>query len=248
MSWFRKAPRHEKTKQSSKSHATDYFGQAKSWADDYYATAVASRNRYKLAFYFTLLLCGILAIAIAMMVPLQRTELAVVHQGVNGNAWVSMTPRYAHLKPNWLRTQSNIAHYIEVRESYDPDMYQYFSKMTSLLSSNAINRQYNKRQAASQSPVNRYGIHATVSVQINDVILIDSASRNHNGSHLHHNLAQVNYTKITTNLKTGQISTEPYRADVSWQYRGIPQNPFAQLHDWDGFEITQFTATPVNLN
>lgn len=226
---------------------SDYFQQAKSWSDDYSTSALLSRNRYRIAFFVAMGLCAIMAFAIASIIPLQRTELAIVHQGVNGEAWVSMTSRYTHIKPNWIRTKSNIAQYVRLRESYDPLMYAHTAKMTSIYNSSSVNRQYNQAQTAPNSPVNTLTTKETAEVTINNVLLIDRASRNLKNQKTHVNLAQVNYTVVITDIQTGATAQSQYRALVSWKYNGIPISPYKQLHDWDGFEITKYISSPVNL-
>ena len=51
---------------------SNYFSQAKDWADDIYTAAIISRNRYKSAFYWAAGMASLLIITLMMLLPLHK--------------------------------------------------------------------------------------------------------------------------------------------------------------------------------
>lgn len=227
----------------------DYFQVAQSWADDVYTSMTISRNRYQMAFFAMALLCVCLVIGMVTLLPLQHTALVVVHEGSGGHIWLSTVTSHDNVPVNWARTEAEIAHYVQVRASYDPSLYQDEAKEVNLLSSPEVQLQYALSQSSRHphAPVHLLGDKGYRTVIVHNVLPLDSVSQNKNGINTHVNLAQVNYTVIDHWFGEDQTTQTPYTALVSWRYAGIPHNPEKLLHDWDGFLVTKFMIQPVNV-
>jgi len=227
----------------------NYFQTARSWSDDIHAETVVSRNRYKVAFYSMSGLCALSIICIMMLIPLQSTQLVIVHEGANGYVWVSTAKADAHIKPNKARTRAELAHYVMTRESYYPEMYIHQTKEVSLLSSPAVLNEYELSQAQSNklAAINLLGNKGYREVQINSIVSLDSLSQNQSGQKATHiNLALVYYTLIDHFYGESKTQATHMMAKVSWAYDGVPDNPSAILNDYDGFKITGFSAQLSN--
>lgn len=229
---------------------SDYFKTAGSWQDDYYGMAVATLARYKLTCWVLVGVCALLIMTIAILVPVQHTELVVVHQGQSGYTWLSTTTEHERIKPSWARTQSEIAHYVRTRAAYDPLFYRRQSHEVALLSTPEVLAQYELAQSGDNksAPINVLGSKGYRTVTINNVLPLDHASHDPQPSDHHVNLAQVDYVVVDHFYGQQQTVKTPYTALVSWRYDGIPADPLQQFGDWDGFRVTKFIVQPVNTD
>ncbi len=228
----------------------DYFEAAKTWADDYYALAVASRNRYQKAFLSVLGLSALSIFAILFLLFRQQIQLIVVHEGVSGYEWISSVKVGESPPASWLKTRAEIARYVSSRESYDPILYGYQTKEVRLMSSSSVLSDYESTQDAKDkdSPVNLLGTQGYRTVQILNVLSIDKIPKDPVPGIHHENLAQVNFVREDHLLNRNQIIKKPYTAMISWKYRGLPKDPEQWFRNWDGFEVTKYEVQPVIEN
>lgn len=233
---------------SHKSGEADYFGSARSWADDYHLGVAVSRQRYKVAFFSMMGLTALFALLIMVLVPLQHTELVVVHEGASGYHWITTTKPLERLPTSWARTRAEIAHYVRIRSAYDPLLYRQQSKEVADFSSTQINSEYIQAQTGENktAPINVLGTKGFRTVIINSILPMDSVDKNIQNDKSHLNLAQVNYQVVDHLFGQSETITTPYSAVVSWTYRGVPSDPFTQMNNWDGFVMTKFTPAPIN--
>jgi type IV secretion system protein VirB8 len=226
-----------------------YFTRARSWSDDIYTSAVVSRNRYKAAFFGMTAFSAILVLSVLILVSTEHTELVVVHEGPSGYTWISTTKDHEKAPIDWTRTQSEIAHYVRTRESYDPLLYEYQTNEVKLLSTPQVEAEYDLAQSSDNkaSPINVLGAKGYRTIVVNNVLQLDSIDKNHDGQGRHVNFAQVNYVVEDHLFGQNQVIKTPYTALVSWEYNGVPDNPEKKLRDWDGFSVTKYVVQPVNL-
>jgi len=229
-----------------------YFQTAKNWADDIYTSILVSRNRYKMAFYMMSGIVFLLALCILMLVPIQHTELVVVHEGAGGYTWLSTTKRHYHPPMNWVREQSEIAHYVVTRESYDPLLYRYQTDEVKLLSTPEVQAGYELAQSGDNkfAPINVLEAKGYRTVTIQSILPLDSEEKNRDNQSKkdrHSNLVQVNFVIVDHLFGQNKTIETPYTALVSWDYEGVPSDPNEMLKDWDGFKITKYVVQPKNL-
>lgn len=245
----RRKPINESPPKLDPAYSADLFSQASSWADDLLASQISKASHYKWASLLLLILSLCLGLAIMVMVPLQKTQLVVVHQPNNGVVWVD-PPSTLQAAPSQSQTESEIVNYVTNRESYSAFSYDYQYKLINLLSSNEVAKTYRAMQDALNpiSPIARLGQEGTQAAQVEEVVFLDNeALNNENNKHENHsNLAQVNFM-LTTQQK-GQITHAPFTALVSWVYRGTPDDVQAKWQDWDGFTVTHYALTQRNVN
>jgi type IV secretory pathway component VirB8 len=227
----------------------DYFQNARHWSDDIYMASLVSRNRYRAAFYGMSGLVGLMAITIAILVPLQHTELVVVHEGQSGYTWLSTTKAGRHPEENWGRTQAEIAHYVQTRASYDPLLYRYQVQEVKRFSSPQVQAEYDWSQSKDQkfSPVNVLGVKGYRTVQVNSILKLDDVAESRNKKDLHSNLAQVSYLVTDHFVGSSETISVPYLALISWEELGVPEDPEQKLQNWDGFTVTKFQTQAVSL-
>ncbi len=165
-----------------------------------------------------------------------------------GYVWISTQAAGKALPANILRTKAEIAHYVVVRESYNPSLYREQGQQVGILSSNQVFGQYQQQQSTRTvlSPIHLLKKQGYRRVIVQSVLILSHA--NHHGPIHHNNLAQVNF--VVKDYFFGQdkpIRTTPFTALVSWRYLGVPRNPTNMLFDWDGFVVTRYVVNPVNI-
>lgn len=230
----------------------DYFKQACEWADDRLGGIESSRNRYRLAFLSTMVLCAVLALAISMMMPLKQLEPIMIHHYENG---VTVAEQIKKQRPQATQAQieSDLVRYVNFRESYDMSSYRAQFELIHLLSSSSVALEYDKAQRSSnkESPVNQLGTQNSRSVHVYSVNFIDEERLNtqeqKGKKRNHHDLAEVVFSTKDHNKATGAEIERHFTALIAWNYRGIPSSPDARWNNWNGFEVTRYSVQQRNV-
>lgn len=234
-------------------HAYDYFTLARSWADDFFVSVEASRNRWRsIALWVLVPMVVLLLLCLSFLIPAQHTVPLMINHYDNGI--VTVTPFKQEEAPsNMAQVESDIARYVEFRESYSADTYDYTYRLIHLLSSKNVADDYDQLQTINnkKAPINILGHQGYQSVRIENILFLDSEKSNNphrkrGRDILHHNLAQVDFVVTTYNKANGHHTTLPLTALISWSYRGIPNNPSDRWMDWNGFIVTSYTVKQRN--
>lgn len=217
-----------------KQRIDNYFDEATRWSDDMFVELIASRNRYRFVFIWSLFIISLMAVAMLFLFPLKSTELLMVHHADDGVTWNELI---GNKKPNLEREEieADIVRYVINRESYDVYNYEHQFSLVNLLSSSRVAKQYQSLQQTenSSAPVNIFNTKFTRSVHIQNIIFLRNDPRDP--------LAQVNFTVNDRNNITGLTKRKSQLALVSWRYHGAPKEPSARWNNWDGFEVTHYT-------
>ena len=196
-----------------------YFIEARCWADDMHTSAILSRNRYKVAFYITMGLALLLAIAINGLVPAQRLVPLLVNHYQDGR--VSVAPiKQPYAPSSQAQVESELVRYLINRESYDTSSYNEQYALINLLSTHDVAKEYITVQAAGNaaSPIHRLGNHGYRTVHVESVVFLDAEKLNKHQlkkQQTHHNLAQINFTVTDHYRNAGRTKTIPLTALVS---------------------------------
>lgn len=235
------AANYEKAKES-------YFDIASSWADDLYVSVVASRNRYRAAFIVALALTGLLTLAVCLMVPLQKTELVIVHQTEQGPVWVEpghqpVTP------PKQAQLEADLVRYVTARESYQSFSFDQNYQLTNLLSSKREAKRYQKQQAGSNNNAfyHRLGETGERRVSIDNIVFLETESVDNKHKGTSKNLAQVTFRVIERNKEDSSTVNMPLVALIQWTYVGAPSSPDQRWQNWNGFMVTHYQLQPRNI-
>ncbi|MCL9685741.1 VirB8/TrbF family protein, partial [Legionella maioricensis] len=102
---------------------TRYFTHARSWADDTFGRIDQSRKRYQVAFLTSMTLNVMALIAVALLSQYQTLIPLLVHHYDNGVLTVDAVAN-KHTPMNQDQVRSDIARYIQNRESYDASSYR----------------------------------------------------------------------------------------------------------------------------
>ncbi len=218
----------------------NYFQESRSWFSDIYIEAIASRNRYRFAFLWSLLIISLFLVGFILIIPLQHYQIIVVHHSDDGTVWIDQ-PKNKKFTIDHLQIESDIVRYITNRESYNTLDYHDHYSLINLLSASKVARAYQQQQSTnnSDSPINRFKNEITRTVQVQNVIYLNKS--------LKHPLAQVNFIVTDRDQVTGHSKKTPLLAIISWCYRGIPKDPRSQWLNWDGFTVTHYSIQQRNL-
>jgi type IV secretory pathway component VirB8 len=224
-----------------------YFESARTWSDDYYAMAIASRNRYQMAFFAVLAVLAVVVGCLGYVVLKQNIQLIVVHQSPAGYEWISTVKPGEKIPATWMKTRSELVRYLTMRESYDPVLYAYQTKEVGLMSASQVMREYEFAQDAKHQNalVNLLGARGYRTVQVLTVLAIDKIPEQPTPGVHHENLAQVSFVVEDHFLDSNSIVKTPYTAMISWEYTGTPLDPESQFKNWDGFRVTKYVVQAV---
>lgn len=231
-------------KVSSHSSPLDYFELARSWAGDFYVNLIGSRNRWRaICLYITLPMSCLLLISISFLIPLQHLQPILIHHYQDG--YVQVEPlKSSYIPRNKLEIESDLVRYVMNRESYHEFAYKEQFSLVNLLSDNAVARDYMAAQSMSNknSPINSLGNNGYRTVQVVSVVFLDKAELNDPKKKMtpHRNLAQVDFTVTEHNKFNEQGHKTSWIALLSWEYRGMPNDPEQIWKNWNGFTITAY--------
>ncbi len=226
---------------------SQYFDDARSWANDMYATVHASRNRYKLALIASGVVIALLVTCITTLVPLQHLEPIIINHYSDGATSVEAMPK--HYRPtSQAQEESDIVRYMVNREGYDFTSYDRNYRLIGLMSAGGVFSKYASMQSTANkhSPINDLGNKYYRTVHVDNILPVDQISQNTKRHHNHHNLAEVTYSITDHSLATGNTDTRSYKALIGWVYRGMPTDPNERWQNWNGFTVTKYQNSQIN--
>lgn len=218
-----------------KQKVDDFFQTARSWADDVYVEAIASRNRYRYAFLWSLLIVSLLVVCFMILLPLQRTQLVLMHHVDDGTTWVELV-KNQKIKLTEAQIESDIVRYVINRESFSASIYDHQFSLINLLSNKAVAEEYQRSQSVNNpdSPINQFKQHGVRSVQVQNILFLKKDAG--------HPLAQVNFIVTDNDALSGRTHKQSFLALISWKYRGIAKDPESRWMNWDGFTVTHYSV------
>lgn len=236
---------------SSHQNHGHYFKEATGWADDKFGLIEASKTRYQYAFFASLAVAAMLALAIAVMMPLKSIQTVAVHHYENGITTVD-TEQFDASPKRRGQVESDIVRYVVNRESYDISSYRSQFELVHLLSNSTVVSEYEAEQKASNqnAPLNLLGTRFTRKVHVYSINFLDSEQLNEKASKKkknHADVAEVVFSISDYDKQTGREAEKQYSALVSWRYLNPPSNAKERWQNFDGFEVTRYTRVQRNV-
>lgn len=230
-------------KQTKENPVENYFQLASSWSDDYYATMMSSRDRYRIAFFAAMGLSALLALSVMVLSNTHEYIPLLVHHYESGAVSVSQVG--SHDAPeNQAEVESELVRYVISRESYDPTFFAEQYELVSMMSDSSVSREYHEQQNADNpsSFIHEMGAKVVRSVKVEEVSFLDKEDWNETDKHdkNHKNLAEVRFIVTDKKVNSGQETKTPYVVMLSWTHRGIPTDPDARWQNWNGFTVTHY--------
>ncbi|HHG8504979.1 TPA: virB8 family protein [Legionella pneumophila] len=222
---------------------TRYFNHARTWADDTFGRIEQSRKRYQVAFLVSMGLNVMALLAVAVLSQYQTLIPLLVHHYDNGVLTVDAVAN-KHTPMNQDQVRSDIARYIQNRESFDASSYRAQFELIHLLSNNPVTKEYVTEHEASNksSPIHVLGNQMKREVKIYSINFLDSLLANEEDLHKdHHALAEVVFSLVDTDKMSGKSTSTQYNAMISWHFTAPPTSPEARWQNWDGFEVTRYS-------
>jgi len=223
----------------------DYYALAKHWSDDIHCGLSVSRNRYQKAFCLTLLLATVLTIGLVIVAS--KSTLTPVLVNHYGNGLMTLSPFSGELIIEDAQIESELIHYVTLRESYHPvafpEQYQLVTELSNDNIANDYNASQNEHNKASY--LSRLGAQNQREVHVDSVVFLTNKQIKAMGSH--DNLAEVCFTATEKSLNGTILKKESFNALMSWKHRGIPSNPKIRWRNWDGFEVIRYQVQKRNI-
>lgn len=229
---------------------TDYFARAASWADDTFGALEQSKHRYQVAFVLSMSLNVVALLSVCMLSTMQTLVPMMVHHYDHGVTTVEPLTQ-ANAPINKAQIESDLAHYLIHRESYDISSYRAQFDLVTLLSSNTVAREYSHEQDrnAETSPITTLGATHMRDVHIYSINFLDNTSLNDSDlSKNHQNLAEMVFTLTDSDKASGLKTEHHYNALVSWTYVTPSSDPDVRWKNWDGFMVTRYTKQVRNVS
>lgn len=223
----------------------DYFKQASHWHNDVYTSVLISRNRYQVAFLGAMGCVAALALAIASLTPLEKTQLVVVHQQPDGYTWVSTTKAsHLDLTKSEAQIKQSIADYIRLREGYHPETYMENAQLVKYFSNVQVEHGFLSEQKSEESPVVTLGKNQFRSVKD---ISIQLLSADNKGTIVKtKNVAVAHFTLVDKDMNGQVKATYHEQVFLTYGWQGEPEDPELKLLNYDGFTINTYEKTLVS--
>lgn len=217
----------------TKAEEKAYFAAAASWDDDRVESALKSRKTAWGAFWLVLLVAAVEALALALLVPLKRTDAYLVRVD-SSTGIVDNVVRVADTKlsSDEIMTRYFLRKYVVLRESYTRAQLQPNYEQVFLLTDPKLRPALRKEfeLASPTSPYKKYGDLGVAEVKIKNISFIAPNI----GQVRYYVVAKVGGSEITTH-KIATLEFHYVAAPASEEARGV--NPL-------GFQVTNWRADP----
>lgn len=224
--------------EEAKSHRDDYYAAAQSWAA---GQAGASSREARMAWRVAAGASAIalmLAIAIAMLLPLKSVEpyvLTVDRQ--TGAVEAASTLQTGTLSQNEAVIQAQLAGYVIARETFDSTDLPQLYRRVQTMSARPVATAYVAQMAATNpdSPLRKLNRGDTVSIKIRSVSLIGDAA----------GLVRFTATRTALGAATGQSTN--YVSAISFGFNGRPLSQADRFDNPLGFQVTRYRRDPDGM-
>lgn len=209
----------------------DYYAAGRSWADGQVgASAREARIAWRVAAGAGVVAL-LLAIALAMLVPLKTVEPYVLTvDRRTGSVEPATSVRSGQLSENEAVIQAQLAAYVVARETFDSTDLPQLYRRVQAMSAPPVARAYVAHMAANnpQSPLRTLNRGDTVEVDVRSVSLIGEQA----------GLVRFTTTRIPQGSATGQ--TSDHVAAMSFGFSGRPLSQADRFNNPLGFQVTRY--------
>lgn len=210
-----------------------YAELAKGWETDRITKAHASQRTAWFVASGALVLCVVLAVAIAALTPLHRIEPFVVRVDKSTGAVEAVSRLNATSATETEAVNKYmVGKYVRAREEYSRDLAPVNYKVVALMSSAPVGQAYLDwfKPENPKSPLKLYGNTAAVTIRILNI------------SFLAENIASVRYEKNVRGVDG--VSKSTWLATVTFRYSNAPMTEDDRLVNPIGFEVTDYRNDP----
>ena len=208
-----------------------YYQSSQSWAD----SNADADSRWKRAGWLVAALLGAIAvveaIAIVIMLPLQRTEPYTLLVDRHTGYVEALTPLSRQtITPDAALTRSFLVQYVIAREGFDIDAFRTDYRKVALWSAGDARSQYMGAMQASNpaSPLAALPRSAVVNVEIRSV------------ASLSNNTSMVRYATIRTDPGGQPQPAQLWQAVIRYQFSGAAMSAADRLTNPLGFQVTRY--------
>ena len=208
-----------------------YYAAARSWADDRVAAAARQTRLAWIVAGVAGSIAGVLALALAMLVPLKTVAPYVVTvDRQSGAVEIATTLRDGKLTQNEAVIQAQLAAYVRARETFDETDLPVHYAQVQRLSAPPVARRYVTAMAAAnpQSPLRTLNRGDTIAVEVKSVSLISSGA------------AMVRFDTRRSSLNGGDARVQSNVAAISFGFANAPLRLEDRFDNPLGFQVTRY--------
>ena len=208
-----------------------YYAAARTWADDRVAAAARQTRLAWIVAGAAGGIAALLAIALALLVPLKSVQPYVVTvDRQSGAVEIATTLTDGKLTQNEAVIQAQLASYVRARETFDETDLRVQYALVQRLSTPTVARGYVTIMAAAnpESPLRTLNRGDTIAVDVKSVSLISPGA------------ALVRFDTRRSSLNGGQTSVQSHVAAISFGFANAPLRLEDRLENPLGFQVTRY--------
>jgi type IV secretion system protein VirB8 len=208
-----------------------YYAAARTWADDRVAAAVRQTRLAWIVAGAAGGIAALLAIALALLVPLKSVQPYVVTvDRQSGAVEIATTLTDGKLTQNEAVIQAQLASYVRARETFDETDLRLQYALVQRLSAPTVARGYVTAMAAAnpESPLRTLNRGDTIAVDVKSVSLVSPGA------------ALVRFDTRRSSLNGGQASVQSYVAAISFGFANAPLRLEDRFDNPLGFQVTRY--------
>ena len=208
-----------------------YYAAARTWADDRVAAAARQTRLAWIVAGAAGGIAALLAIALALLVPLKSVQPYVVTvDRQSGAVEIATTLTDGKLTQNEAVIQAQLASYVRARETFDETDLRLQYALVQRLSAPTVARGYVTAMAAAnpESPLRTLNRGDTIAVDVKSVSLVSPGA------------ALVRFDTRRSSLNGGQASVQSYVAAISFGFANAPLRLEDRFDNPLGFQVTRY--------
>ena len=208
-----------------------YYAAARTWADDRVAAAARQTRLAWIVAGAAGGIAALLAIALALLVPLKSVQPYVVTvDRQSGAVEIATTLTDGKLTQNEAVIQAQLASYVRARETFDETDLRLQYALVQRLSAPTVARGYVTAMAAAnpESPLRTLNRGDTIAVNVKSVSLVSPGA------------ALVRFDTRHSSLNGGQTSVQSFVAAISFGFANAPLRVEDRFDNPLGFQVTRY--------
>lgn len=208
-----------------------YYAAARTWADDRVAAAARQTRLAWIVAGAAGGIAALLAIALALLVPLKSVQPYVVTvDRQSGAVEIATTLTDGKLTQNEAIIQAQLASYVRARETFDETDLRLQYALVQRLSAPTVARGYVTAMAAAnpESPLRTLNRGDTIAVNVKSVSLVSPGA------------ALVRFDTRHSSLNGGQTSVQSFVAAISFGFANAPLRVEDRFDNPLGFQVTRY--------
>ena len=215
---------------------TAYFRKAQTWDNEIIAGAIASRNRAWIMAICSMTIACLSLLALLFLLPLKTFEPYVIAVDRNtGYYEVARGLKDTNLSSDQAITESNLVHYVSLREQYNPSILKENYEKVVIMSDDTALKEFRDLWGSNnpKNPSIKMGQKTAIDIKIKSVSFISNK------------IASVRFLEEKKSPEGTKISH--WNAVIEFQYTQKPTQMKKRFENPLGFQVINYRVNPEAL-